>query len=320
MNTQEVKTVNPNSGIGDTKNIDMPLLSIITVTRNLIIQGRENTFHSALECVQNQSFRDIEHIILDGLSDDGTQKMIKKLVEKYKNTNNSIKIRYKSEPDKGLYDAMNKGVHTAKGQYILFLNSDDTIASLNVLEKVANSIYSSFPDFVYGTYFVIDGGRKKREFTKTNLAAFLQRMPFHHNSLVVQKNIFEKLGGHDLSYHVSADYEFIFRLLTNGYSGKCLKFPISVFKSGGVSSNVLAVANDHARFWRQFFSDNGSHSNWSHSDYLQWYQIGQIPLRACWFAFKKGRTIPLLRKAAFHSAMITLRRRIQPWRTWNNLK
>ena len=67
MNTQEVKTVSPNSGIGDSKNIDMPLLSVITVTRNLIIQGRENTFNSALECVQNQSFRDIEHIIFDGL-------------------------------------------------------------------------------------------------------------------------------------------------------------------------------------------------------------------------------------------------------------
>ena len=109
-------------------------------------------------------------------------------------------------------------------------------------------------------------------------------------------------------------------MLTNGHKGISTNFPISVFKNGGISSNVNAVADDHARFWGKFFSDNHISDKWSHADYVRWYKIGQIPLSACWIAYKKGRTIPILRKAALHSAMITLRRRIQPWRKWNNLK
>ena len=80
---------------------NLPLFSIITVTQNLIDQGRKNTFRIALECVQNQSFRNIEHIILDGASTDGSQNLIQELIDHYQKTDKPIKIRYKSEPDRG---------------------------------------------------------------------------------------------------------------------------------------------------------------------------------------------------------------------------
>ena len=70
-------------------------------------------------------------------------------------------------------------------------------------------------------------------------------------------------------------------MLSTGYQGKFAKFPISVFKSGGISSDVTACANDSALFWSKFFYDLGLRFNWSHSDYVRWYQIGQIPLKAC---------------------------------------
>lgn len=300
--------------------IDPPLFSIITVTRNLIIQGREDSFRKAIYCVQNQSFKNIEHIVMDGASDDGTQNMIEAIITQNKKNHKAVPIRYKSESDSGLYDAMNKAVNFSKGHYVLFLNSDDSLAGSDILEKIANLIKPSFPDFVYGSHIVKEANGKERLFSYTNLAAFLQRMPFCHNSMVVQKTIFQKLGGHDLKYRVSADYEFVFKMLTNGHIGLSADFPISVFKTGGVSSDVNSVANDHALFWKKFFAVSNKRYNWSHSDFVKWYQIGQIPLIACWFTFKKGRTIPLLRKAAIHSAMITLRRRLQPWRTWDNLK
>lgn len=299
---------------------NLPLFSVITVTQNLIDQGRKNTFRIALECVQNQSFRNIEHIILDGASTDGSQNLIQELIDHYQKTDKPIKIRYKSETDRGLYDAMNKAVEIATGKYVLFLNSDDTLAGSDILARIVNLIDPSFPDYIYGTHIVINKNGIKHELSKTNHSAFLQRMPFCHNSMLVQKTIFKKLGGHDLDYFVSADYEFVFRMLTNGHKGMSTNFPISVFKNGGISSNVNAVADDHARFWGKFFSDNHISDKWSHADYVRWYKIGQIPLSACWIAYKKGRTVPILRKAALHSAMITLRRRIQPWRKWNNLK
>jgi len=314
---------NKNLDVLDTtklKSDDLPLISIITVTRNLILQDRESSFRSAIHCVQRQSFRNIEHIVMDGASDDGTQNMIREIINKYKKNDNYVQIRYRSEKDRGLYDAMNKAVNIARGKYILFLNSDDSLASFDVLAKIAALIKPLLPDFAYGTHIVLGEDGEKREMPNTNLAAFLQRMPFHHNSMVVQKTIFKKLDGHNLKYKVSADYDFVFRMLSNGFIGMDMQFPISVFKTGGISSNVVAVANDHAVFWKHFFSKLDAQSTWSHSDYVKWYQIGQIPLRACWFAFKKGKKIPLLRKAALHSAQITLRRKFQPWRTWDNLR
>ena len=297
-----------------------PLISIVTVTKNLIRNGREKSFEIAIDCIQNQTFRKIEHIVVDGASDDGTQKIILKAIKKYTEESKSVPIKYNSEPDLGLYDAMNKAVNIAKGQYIMFLNSDDTLAGPDVVEKIKALINVSFPDFIYGTHIMVDTCGKEQEFLNVKLAAFLQRMPFCHNSMVVQKDIFEKLGGHDLNYPVAADHEFVFKMLSTGYQGKFAKFPISVFKSGGISSDVTACANDSALFWSKFFYDLGLRFNWSHSDYVRWYQIGQIPLKACWYAFRKGQKKSLLRKAAVHSALITIRRRIQPWRSWDNLK
>ena len=115
---------NKNLDVLDTtklKSDDLPLISIITVTRNLILQDRESSFRSAIHCVQRQSFRNIEHIVMDGASDDGTQNMIREIINKYKKNDNYVQIRYRSEKDRGLYDAMNKAVNIARGKYILFL-------------------------------------------------------------------------------------------------------------------------------------------------------------------------------------------------------
>jgi glycosyltransferase involved in cell wall biosynthesis len=296
-----------------------PLISVITVTRNLISQGRQYSFRKALDCVQAQSFHDCEHVVLDGASEDGTSVMIEHLVEELSKTDGAVPVRYVSAPDQGLYHAMNNAVDLARGDYILFLNSDDTLATAEILEDVAKLIDGSRPDFVYGTSLEIDAQGAEKELARTNLKAFLQRMPFCHNSMVIRRSVFKALQGHDLEYRVAADYDFVFRLLVGGYKGIRAPFPISAFGARGVSADLVAVASDYADIWAKFFVNSGAAAVWSREDFFEWYRTGQMPLLACWIAFRKGARGSLLRRASLHSAWITLRRRLQPWRTWDNL-
>ena len=102
-----------------------PTFSIITVTYNA-----EATIEVTLHSVQQQTYRQIEHIIVDGGSKDHTLSIIEKYKDSY--------LHVISEPDKGLYDAMNKGIHLAKGDYLCFLNAGDTFHEVDTLEKIVN--------------------------------------------------------------------------------------------------------------------------------------------------------------------------------------
>lgn len=103
-------------------------ISVITATFNLIKNGREGFFRQMVESVQRQTWRNVEHLIVDGGSSDGTVQMLEELAS-------AGKIRYISEPDKGIYDAMNKGAALAAGELITFLNSDDFFSNTKGLEE-----------------------------------------------------------------------------------------------------------------------------------------------------------------------------------------
>ena len=103
-------------------------ISVITATFNLIKNGREAFFRQMVESVQRQTCRNVEHLIVDGGSSDGTVQMLEELAS-------AGKIRYISEPDKGIYDAMNKGAALAAGELITFLNSDDFSATAKDWKK-----------------------------------------------------------------------------------------------------------------------------------------------------------------------------------------
>lgn len=117
--------------------VSSPLFSIITITYNAA-ETIETTFRS----VVGQSFTDYEYIVVDGDSKDGT-------VDFLRSRKNCLAV-FISEPDKGLYDAMNKGMHLAKGEYLIFLNAGDTFHSENTLADIAVSIGTSRPDVIYG--------------------------------------------------------------------------------------------------------------------------------------------------------------------------
>ena len=295
-----------------------PKLSIITVTRNLIDGGRQESFLSAMDCVQMQTTREIEHVVLDGASDDGTQGLIESVISALGDPASGVPVTYRSEQDSGLYDAMNKAVGLAQGDFVLFLNSDDGLASNHVAAQLVDAMGRGRPDFIYGATMQLlpDGSTKTH--ARTNLRAFLQRMPFSHNSVALRRDMFLALGGHDLKYRVASDYDLMVRMLMAGHVGSKLNEPISLYASRGVSGDSMAVAQDYARIWCDHYAKVLGRPI-SEDEALDWYRRGQLPARLCLTLMQSREQFALVRSAARHSLGITLRRRLQPWRSWDNI-
>lgn len=182
----------------------MKILSVITVTYNA-----ERTLERTLKSVREQSYPHIEHIIVDGKSKDGTLALIRE----YENP----KLRWISEPDKGLYDAMNKAVAMASGDYLCFLNAGDTFFSSETVAKMMQSIpENTFPDILYGETAIVDNKgeflhmRRLKAPETLSWKSFRQGMLVCHQAFIVKRSLFEP---YDLSYRFSADVDWCIRLM-----------------------------------------------------------------------------------------------------------
>ena len=159
-----------------------------------------------MDTVSQQTFTNFEHIIIDGYSTDNTKSIIKQHRNEF--------VNFLSEPDTGIYDAMNKGIEMARGEYVLFLNSDDFFTNNNVLSSYADVCNSLAPDIVYSNlYYVQPNGRISRtwlagDFHKRKL--YFGWMPPHPTTLI-RRNVFERIGAFDLRYSIAADYDLLLR-------------------------------------------------------------------------------------------------------------
>ncbi len=192
------------------------LVSFITVTYNA-----EHTISRTLESVAAQVMADrgvFEHIIIDGASKDGTLD----IVNEYRQRVN-YPVTVVSKPDKGLYDAMNKGIDLAKGEYMVFLNAGDKLHSNKVIRKLWMELHPDripeLPGVVYGdTHIVDDEGRflrtrKLRPPKKLTWKSFKQGMLVCHQSFYVHRSIVQK---YDLQYRFSADFDWCIRCMKEG--------------------------------------------------------------------------------------------------------
>jgi glycosyltransferase involved in cell wall biosynthesis len=201
----------------------MPILSIITINFNNAI-GLEKTINS----VAIQTFNDYEYIIIDGGSSDESVNVIKK----YSRVNNWV-----SEKDNGIYDAMNKGILKAQGEYLLFLNSGDFLIDSKSLENVFSMNYSQ--DIIYGD-MKINWGNNHSTIghmpKKITLEHMIKDTVWHPVSFI-KKELFEKWGLYNTDYKIVADYEFFFRTIIakNATTFHC-EIPITEYNVEGVSS------------------------------------------------------------------------------------
>jgi glycosyltransferase involved in cell wall biosynthesis len=188
-------------------------ISIVTITYNA-----EAVLQRTLDSVSSQTYRDIEHLIIDGASKDGTMD----LVSRYKVRDRPYEVRAVSEPDKGIYDAMNKGLRLATGEYIVFLNAGDTLHDEKTLDMVASSLQpaanSQQPAVIYGdTNIVDDEGhflRKRHLSVPDNLTwrSFKQGMLVCHQAFYARLDIARDIP-YDLQYRHSADVDWCIRVM-----------------------------------------------------------------------------------------------------------
>jgi len=211
-------------------------ISIITVCYNILEAGRKDFFKQMLDSIHNQTYANIEHIIVDGASNDGSVEYINAMLEPYKHRS----IVFVSEPDTGIYDAMNKGWRLATGDYVAYLNSDDFYHDLGGIESVAMQLQQKLVDFLVSPTKMLESGICTNMFHPI-IGRFLMHMPFPHPGFFVLKQRLEKLGGFDHKrFKLAGDYDLILRLMLNkGVTWINLPISFTSFRLGGMSSNSL---------------------------------------------------------------------------------
>ena len=207
----------------------MAKLSIITVVYNDAAHIA-NTIKSVLD----QTFTDYEYIIVDGGSSDGTVEIIKKYEDK---------LRWISEPDRGIYDAMNKGLALARGEYVIFLNSGDLFYEKTTLEKVFDT--KSNADVYYGDSVIIDeagnelGLRRLRPPKELSYKSLKSGMLVLHQAFIAKRSICPQ---YDLKYKHTADFDWVIKVLKNAESVVNTNQILIKFLKGGYSSKHIAAS------------------------------------------------------------------------------
>ena len=202
------------------------LFSIITVTYNAA-----SVLRPTLESVKEQTFHDYEYLVIDGASSDNTLALVEAA-----GIGNSVVY---SEPDKGLYDAMNKAIDRAKGQYLIFLNAGDAFANAHTLELIAETAHDG-ADVIYGQTQLVDNDRKvvgMRHLTapkSLDWKSFKDGMLVCHQAFVARR---ELCPHYDLNYRFSADYDWCIKVLkqcrSTAYVGDT---PIISFLTDGLTT------------------------------------------------------------------------------------
>jgi glycosyltransferase involved in cell wall biosynthesis len=229
-------------------------ISIITVTYN-----SSATLRDTLDSINEQDHHDIEHIIIDGLSTDGTLK----IVSEY---NHVAKVV--SEKDKGIYDAMNKGIHAATGEIVGILNSDDFYEGKDVLSRVAAVFNEKNCDALYGDLQYVDKLNLAKVARHWNAGSYSKDafkwgwMP-PHPTFFVKKSVYEKLGMFNLNMKTAADYELMLRFIHRyQISVEYLPNVLVKMRTGGVSNKNIINRLRANREDKEAWAVNGLKKFW----------------------------------------------------------
>lgn len=225
-------------------------VTVITVCKNA-----ENAIEATIKSVLSQDYKNIEYIIIDGKSTDRTTKII----HKYKN---KITILI-SEPDAGIYDAMNKGLRYATGNVVNFLNAGDMFVDTSVVSDIVKQLKKKDTDLMYGDALIYDPKRPEKLTLKCHQYAdivFLSRWCICHQAIFAKKYLFDRYGSFNTQYKLVADHEWILRmLLMHKVSTQYINRLTVRYLAGGESWN------NPVRLYRERFT--------SLSHYLSIYKI-----------------------------------------------
>ena len=226
-------------------------VTVVTVAYN-----SATTIASCMQSVLNQTFPDIEYIVVDGLSSDNTIGLICEFEPRF-----AGRMRWVSEKDAGIYDAMNKGLRMATGDVVGILNSDDFFTTTDVVEKMAQAFSDPMLDAVYGdVHFVRESDltHSVRHYSSAGFRPWWLRfglMPAHP-SFYVRREVFEKAGLYKTDYQIGGDFEMMVRLFKRfNIRAKYLNIDFVTMRTGGVSTknmgSRLTLLREDARACRE---------------------------------------------------------------------
>lgn len=253
-------------------------ISIITATYN-----SGNTIGDTLKSVLAQNYRDYELLVVDGASKDNTIEVVRRFEPLFEG-----RLRYVSEPDKGIYDAMNKGIGMATGEVVGILNSDDFYTSNDALDSIAQAMQDGGVDAVYGDiHYVDDDDLEKcvRYYSSKPFRRWMMRLGFMpaHPSFYCRKRIYETYGAFDAeNYRVAADFENLLRLIfVHKIRTRYIPKDFVTMRTGGASSSGLQshkrIMRDHLKALKK----NGVYSNVFLLGLRYIYKVGEI-LKSRW--------------------------------------
>lgn len=228
------------------------MISIVVTTFN-----SAKTIRDTLESIRRQTFGEYEVIVVDGASHDGTVEMIKEYESLMQG-----RLRWKSEPDRGVYDAMNKGIRMAEGDIVGILNSDDFYTSDDVLMQIQSAFDADLSiDAVYGDVHYVNPDNLSRPVRYYSSAKFTRKrmkmgyMPAHP-SFYARKECYDKYGLFDTRFKTAADFELLLRLIyVNEIRIKYLPFDFVTMRTGGITTSGLDsykhIISDHFGAFRK---------------------------------------------------------------------
>lgn len=208
-------------------------ISVITAVYN-----RADSIAQAVQSVQAQSWHNVEHVVIDGASTDGTMQALQACV--------NAQTVWVSEPDKGIYDALNKGLARATGDVLGFMHSDDFYADNDVLQSVATAFANPAVDAVYGDLDYVAKADTARIIRRWRSGEYSAAKLAHgwmppHPTLYVRRNVFERWGGFNTSFRIAADYDCILRYFGQGKIAPAYIPRVLVkMRLGGESNRSLA--------------------------------------------------------------------------------
>ena len=229
-------------------------VSVITGTYN-----SAKTVKDTIESVLSQTYDNIEYIIIDGLSKDNTLDIVNSYGDKIS--------KVVSEKDKGIYDAMNKGVALATGDIVGILNSDDFFTDNGVIERVVEAFKKNDLDAVYGDiHFVNDNNLNKpvRYYSSRIFRPSLMRLGFMpaHTSFYVRKECYQEYGYFNLTYKIGADFELLLRFICkNNIKTKYMNMDFVTMRTGGASTAGIESNKQILRDIRRALAENEIYTN-----------------------------------------------------------
>jgi len=229
-------SINEESSLETGRELDEPLFSIVTATYNC-----KEKLDRTITSVLSQSFKNLEYILVDGASCDGTFEWLARVTDR--------RVKAFSEPDDGVYHAMNKGLQRARGEYVFFLGAGDELLP-GALAKISQHLPKGELAMVYGDVLIsekiYDGRFSKLKMCHQNIC---------HQSIFYNRQVFYALGGFNLKYRALADWEFNIRCFGNErIRTSHVPITVAIYEEGGLSSrgDEQFHADKRSMIWRHF--------------------------------------------------------------------